>query len=88
MRLCGKSVVTVESSKDTFVGNVNPPLADVGGGDCSTSHDGLLPEEIAERDDSDVRHCGQGIEQGTATAIAAAYQSDFHDVGPSRMNLL
>ena len=44
--------------------------------------------EIAERDDSDVRHCGQGIEQGTATAIAAAYQSDSQDVGPSRMNLL
>lgn len=85
---CDNSLVAVESGEDAFVRNVDPPLADVGRGDRVAGHDGLLPEEIAERDDSDVRHCSQGIEQGTATATATADQPDSQDVGPGGMNPL
>jgi hypothetical protein len=68
------SLVAVESSEDPVVGNVDPSLADVGRGNRGTSRDGFLPEEIADRDASDVRHCGQGIEQGAAsTCLRLSY---------------
>lgn len=54
---------TVESGEDPIVGNVNPPPADVGRDDRGASREGLLPDEIAERDDSNVGHGGQRIKQ-------------------------
>ncbi|NLY00804.1 MAG: hypothetical protein GXY83_32330 [Rhodopirellula sp.] len=82
------SLVTVESGEDPLIGDVDPPFADFGCGDCRTGRDGLLPEEIPQRHDADVRHGGQGIEQGAAAAIAAAHEPESQDIGPRGMDVL